>query len=248
MPSSYPGCSGTRTLNDNLADLKAAVASNNRGIHLIQALVREYSWPVVIFYMHAIQTNAAHAVRDLLKDVARRFEYRQLPAVDYMDDESPFCLKISIDGTTGDATFDFMGSGPEAYNNLNCPPAIIYSGIMYCLCSLVPPDMPLNQGCLAPLKIIIPPEAIISPSYKAATVGSNVETSQRIVDLIFKAFRACGASQGTCNNLTFGYGGMDDSGKVTKGFGYYETIAGGSGAGADWEGESGVHTLSLIHI
>ncbi|THY85482.1 putative 5-oxoprolinase [Aureobasidium pullulans] len=242
VPSSYPGCSGTRTLNDNLADLRAAVASNNRGIHLIQALVREYTWPVVEFYMQAIQTNAANAVRDLLKRVAHRFDYRQLSAIDYMDDGSPFCLNISIDGATGDATFDFTGSGPEAYNNLNCPPAIIYSGIMYCLRSLVPSDMPLNQGCLAPLKIVIPPETIISPSYKAATVGSNVETSQRIVDLIFKAFRACGASQGTCNNLTFGYGGKDDSGKVTKGFGYYETIAGGSGAGADWDGESGVHT------
>ncbi|GAB7353474.1 hypothetical protein MBLNU459_g3929t1 [Dothideomycetes sp. NU459] len=242
VPASYPGCSGTRTLSDNLADLKAAVASNNRGIHLIQALVREYTWPVVKFYMQAIQTNAANSVRNLLKGVARRFGYRDLSAIDYMDDGSPFCLNISIDRDTGNAVFDFTGSGPEAYNNLNCPPAIIYSGIMYCLRSLVIQDMPLNQGCLEPLKIVIPPDTIISPSYKAATVGSNVETSQRIVDLIFKAFRACGASQGTCNNLTFGYGGMDDSGNVTKGFGYYETIAGGSGAGADWDGESGVHT------
>lgn len=242
VPSSYPGCSGTRTLNDNLADLKAAVASNNRGIHLIQSLVREYTWPVVKFYMQAIQTNAANSVRELLKGVACRFGYRDLSAIDYMDDGSPFCLNIAIDRETGNATFDFTGSGPEAYNNLNCPPAIIYSGIMYCLRSLVLQDMPLNQGCLEPLNIIIPPNTIISPSFKAATVGSNVETSQRIVDLIFKAFRACGASQGTCNNLTFGYGGMDDIGNVTKGFGYYETIAGGSGAGADWDGESGVHT------
>ena len=108
---------------------------------------------------------------------------------------------------------------------------------------MVASEMPLNQGCLVPIKLKLPEASILSPSLKAATVGSNVETSQRIVDLVFKAFQACAASQGTCNNLTFGYGGMDeDSGKVTQGFGYYETIAGGSGAGADWEGESGVHT------
>lgn len=115
--------------------------------------------------------------------------------------------------------------------------------LQYCLRSMISTEIPLNQGCLLPIKLKMPPNTILSPSLKAATVGSNVETSQRIVDLIFKAFQACAASQGTCNNLTFGYGGTDpDTGKVIKGFGYYETIAGGSGAGADWEGESGVHT------
>ena len=108
---------------------------------------------------------------------------------------------------------------------------------------MISSDIPLNQGCLAPIKIVCPPNTLLSPSLKAATVGSNVETSQRIVDLIFKAFRAAAASQGTCNNLTFGYGGKEvETGIETKGFGYYETIAGGSGAGPDWEGESGVHT------
>lgn len=108
---------------------------------------------------------------------------------------------------------------------------------------MISSDIPLNQGCLKPIKLVCPPNTLLSPSLKAATVGSNVETSQRIVDLIFKAFRAAAASQGTCNNLTFGYGGTDPvTGEVIKGFGYYETIAGGSGAGADWDGESGVHT------
>jgi 5-oxoprolinase (ATP-hydrolysing) len=108
---------------------------------------------------------------------------------------------------------------------------------------MVATDMPLNQGCLAPIKLKLPENTILSPSLKAATVGSNVETSQRIVDLVFKAFQACAASQGTCNNLTFGYGGTDPTtNEVVQGFGYYETIAGGSGAGADWQGESGVHT------
>lgn len=108
---------------------------------------------------------------------------------------------------------------------------------------MVSTDIPLNQGCLTPIKLKVPPNTILSPSITAATVGSNAETSNRIVDLIFKAFQACAASQGTCNNLTFGYGGKDHAtGKTIKGFGYYETIAGGSGAGADWDGESGVHT------
>lgn len=108
---------------------------------------------------------------------------------------------------------------------------------------MIATETPLNQGCLTPIKLKLPPNTLLSPSLKAATVGSNVETSQRIVDLVFKAFQACAASQGTCNNLTFGCGGQDPVTKEeVKGFGYYETIAGGSGAGADWKGESGVHT------
>ncbi|KAK8038210.1 5-oxoprolinase [Apiospora phragmitis] len=207
IPASYPGCSGTRTLKDNIADLKAAIASNNRGIQLINALVKEYTWPVVEYYMEAIQNNAAQAVRDLLKSFSRRFQGQDLKATDYLDDGTPLSLEIRIDPETGDAVFDFEGTGHEQFGNLNCPPAVMLSGIM------------------------------------AATVGSNVETSQRIVDLVFKAFQACAASQGTCNNLTFGYGGTDpDTKEVVQGFGYYETIAGGSGAGADWQGESGVHT------
>ncbi|KAH3909551.1 hypothetical protein HBH56_157960 [Parastagonospora nodorum] len=243
IPASYPGCSGTRTLKDNIADLKAAIASNNRGIQLINALVKDYSWPVVEFYMEAIQKNAAQSVRDLLKTFSQRFEGQYLQATDYLDDGTVLSLQINIDPESGDAVFDFEGTGPEHFGNLNCPPAVMLSGIMYCLRSMVATEMPLNQGCLDPIKLKLPEHSILSPSLKAATVGSNVETSQRIVDLVFKAFQACAASQGTCNNLTFGYGGTDSTTKeVVKGFGYYETIAGGSGAGADWQGESGVHT------
>ncbi|OKL57176.1 hypothetical protein UA08_07317 [Talaromyces atroroseus] len=242
IPASYPGSSGTRTLRDNIADLKAAIASNNKGIHLIKSLIKEYTWPVVQYYMQAIQDNASQATRDLLKVIAQKFAGQPLEAIDYIDDGTPLALKISIE-ESGDAVFDFTGTGPEHFGNLNCPPAIMYSGIMYCIRSMISSDIPLNQGCLKPIKLICPPNTLLSPSLKAATVGSNVETSQRIVDLIFKAFRAAAASQGTCNNLTFGYGGTDPTtGVVTKGFGYYETIAGGSGAGADWDGESGVHT------
>jgi 5-oxoprolinase (ATP-hydrolysing) len=117
-PSKYPGCSGTRTLRDNVADLKAAVAANNRGIHLIHALVREYTWPVVRFYMEAIQRNAEESVRSLLKGFARRFRGHPLEAVDWLDDGTPLALKVTIDGENGSARFDFTGTGPEAFNNL----------------------------------------------------------------------------------------------------------------------------------
>lgn len=130
IPGSYPGCSGTRTLKDNIADLQAAIAANNRGIQLITALVKEYSWPVVEFYMEAIQNNAAHAVRNLLKLFSKRFAGQDLEATDYLDDGTPLSLKITIDERTGDATFDFEGTGHEHYGNLNCPPAVMFSGIM----------------------------------------------------------------------------------------------------------------------
>lgn len=130
IPASYPGCSGTRTLKDNIADLQAAIAANNRGIQLITALVKEYSWPVVEFYMEAIQNNAAQAVRSLLRTFSKRFAGQDLQATDYLDDGTPLSLKITIDEETGDATFDFEGTGHEHYGNLNCPPAVMFSGIM----------------------------------------------------------------------------------------------------------------------
>ena len=133
VPAQYPGCSGTRTLHDNIADLKAAIASNQKGIQLIHGLVLEYSWPIIDFYMKAIRENAAHAVRTLLKTFAKRYDGQVLSAIDYNDDGVPFVLNISIDGESGDAIFDFTGTGPEHLGNLNCPPACMYSSIMVCL-------------------------------------------------------------------------------------------------------------------
>lgn len=130
IPASYPGCSGTRTLRDNIADLKAAIASNNRGTQLVQALIKEYPWPVVQFYMEAIQNNAAQSVRGLLKTFAKRFQGQDLEAVDYLDDGTPIALKVTTNEETGDAIFDFNDTGPEHFGNLNCPPAVMYSGIM----------------------------------------------------------------------------------------------------------------------
>jgi 5-oxoprolinase (ATP-hydrolysing) len=116
--------------------------------------------------------------------------------------------------------------------NHNAPPAVTYSAVIYALRSLIREEIPLNQGCLAPIKFVIPERSLLSPSADAAVVGGNVLTSQRVVDVVLRAFRACAASQGCMNNLTFG----------DREFGYYETIAGGSGAGPTWNGQSGVHT------
>jgi 5-oxoprolinase (ATP-hydrolysing) len=119
---------------------------------------------------------------------------------------------------------------------------VTYSAIIYCLRCLVNEDIPLNQGCLAPIQVKIEENSLLSPSFDAAVVGGNVLTSQRLVDVILRAFGACAASQGDCNNFTFGVNAVAADGKSTSGWGYYETIAGGSGAGPTWSGKSGVHT------
>lgn len=241
-PAQHPGCSGTRCLADNINDLKAQVAANQKGINLISSLIEDYGEDVVQFYMHNIQDNAELSVRNLLRDVSKRFEGQDLSAMDHMDDGSPIKLKVTIDADKGEAVFDFTGTGPEVYGNINAPQAVTYSAIIYCLRCLIKEDIPLNQGCLSPVKVIIPPRSFLSPSGSAAVVGGNVLTSQRITDVVLKAFQACAASQGDCNNLTFGFGGNISGEEEVKGFGYYETIAGGSGAGSEWDGTSGVHT------
>ncbi|OOQ87321.1 5-oxo-L-prolinase [Penicillium brasilianum] len=242
-PSQYPGCSGARCISDNLSDLKAQIAANTRGISLIQTLFNEYGVETVQKYMYAIQATAETAVRNLLKGLHQKFGGQPLEAVDYMDDGTPIRLKVTINESDGSAIFDFEGTGPEVYGSWNAPIAITHSAIIYCLRCMINADVPLNQGCLAPIDIRVPSPSILSPTKTAAVVGGNVVTSQRITDVVLKAFRACAASQGCCNNLTFGTDPKIDAetGKViTPGFGYYETIAGGSGAGPTWKGESGV--------
>ncbi|KAK1082865.1 hypothetical protein LTR33_003633 [Friedmanniomyces endolithicus] len=241
-PAKFAGCSGTRCLADNLNDLKAQVAANQKGINLIGSLIEDYGEEVVQFYMRSIQDNAELSVRNLLKEVSKRFEGKELKAVDYMDDGSPICLSVTIDGEKGEAVFDFTGTGPEVYGNTNAPEAVTYSAIIYCLRCLIKEDIPLNQGCLSPITVLIPPKSFLSPSGTAAVVGGNVLTSQRVTDVVLKAFHACAASQGDCNNLTFGFGGNVAGEEAVRGFGYYETIAGGSGAGPGWDGTDGVHT------
>lgn len=230
QPSKYPGCEGSRSLSDSISDLKAQIAANNKGIALLNSLIDSFSLDVVQFYMQAIQDNAESAVRGLLKSFSKKYPNTVLTALDQIDDGTPIQLAITIDSNSGSAVFDFEGTGKQIYGNLNAPRSITSSAIIYVLRSLISEDIPLNQGCLKPIEIRIPDGSLLAPGKEAATVGGNVETSQRITDVILKAFKAMGASQGTCNNLTFG----------KTGFGYYETIAGGAGAGPTWEGQSGV--------
>lgn len=239
-PAKHPGCSGSRKLADNISDLKAQIAANQKGISLIRSLIAEFGLDVVHRYMYAIQTTAEIAVRELLKSTLADHG-STLEAVDYMDDGTPIKLSISI-REDGSATFDFTGTGPQVLGNTNAPIAITHSAIIYCLRSLIASTIPLNQGCLNPIDIVVPEDSILSPAKGLGVVGGNVLTSQRVTDVVLRAFRACAASQGCCNNLTFGTGGKDPvTGEHVEGFGCYETIAGGAGAGPGWKGESGVH-------
>uniref|UniRef100_A0A0K8SCA3 5-oxoprolinase n=1 Tax=Lygus hesperus TaxID=30085 RepID=A0A0K8SCA3_LYGHE len=235
-PGLIPGSSGTRNLHDNIADLKAQIAANQKGITLVKELIAYYGLDVVQAYMRYIQEHAALAVRDMLRTIGKRELEKQgtttLTASDLMDDGSPIKIKVDINMKDGSAVCDFTGSGHEVWGNCNAPRAITLSALIYCLRCMVGHDVPLNQGCLEPIKVVIPPQSILDPSEDAAVVGGNVQTSQRIVDVILKAFRTCAASQGCMNNITFG----QDT------WGYYETVAGGAGAGPSWHGRSGVHS------
>uniref|UniRef100_A0A8C7I1R0 5-oxoprolinase, ATP-hydrolysing n=1 Tax=Oncorhynchus kisutch TaxID=8019 RepID=A0A8C7I1R0_ONCKI len=235
-PAQYPDCSGTRNLHDNLSDLRAQVAANQRGSTLVGELIDSYGLAVVQAYMGYIQTNAELAVRDMLKEFARCRQKQtgslEVEAEDFMDDGTPIRLRVQINENEGSAVFDFTGTGTEVWGNCNAPRAITFSALIYCLRCMVGQDIPLNQGCLTPIKVIIPSGSILQPSQNAAVVGGNVLTSQRVVDVIFRAFEVCSASQGCMNNVTFG----------SEGSGYYETVAGGAGAGPGWTGRSGVHS------
>ncbi|KAF8066738.1 Hydantoinase B/oxoprolinase [Lyophyllum atratum] len=241
-PSQYPGSSGCRNIRDVESDLKAQIAANHKGIQLIHAIVEDYGLQTVQEYMYHIRSNAEMSVRNLLRDVVKRAGSNILSAVDYLDDGSPISLKVEINEKEGSAVFDFAGTGCEVRGNLNSPISVVHSAVIYCMRAMLDLDIPLNAGCLVPLEIKIPPKSLLSPSRAAAVCGGNVLTSQRIVDVVLKAFHAAAASQGCTNNLTFGTGGKDKDGQSIAGWGYYETIAGGSGAGPTWHGTDGVHT------
>nr|CAD7596902.1 unnamed protein product [Timema genevievae] len=235
-PGKIPGSSGTRNLQDNLSDLRAQIAANQKGIILVGELIDIYGLDVVQAYMGHIQANAEVAVKDMLRQIGNKALAQTgstvLQAEESMDDGTSIKLKVTIDVEQGTAVCDFSGSGYEVWGNCNAPRAITMSALIYCLRCMVGHDVPLNQGCLKPVKVIIPKGSILDPSDNAAVVGGNVQTSQRIVDTVLKAFQVCAASQGCMNNVTFG----DEQ------FGYYETVAGGAGAGPTWDGRSGVHT------
>ncbi|MEO8182793.1 MAG: hydantoinase B/oxoprolinase family protein [Deltaproteobacteria bacterium] len=211
---------------DNLADLEAQIAANRRGVELLSGLTRELGDAFVERYMSFILDYAERQVQALL---------RSLPAGTYrcsdrLDDGSLLQLQLHV--ADGRLRVDFRGTAGEHPGNLNAPRAVTLSAILYVLRCLVPRSIPLNAGCLRPVELLLPEPSLLAPGPDRAVAAGNVETSQRVVDVLLGAFDRLAASQGTMNNLTFG----------NASFGYYETLAGGAGAGPGFPGASAVHT------
>lgn len=228
-----PPCSGTRNLADNLSDLKAQIAANNKGIRLVNELISSYSLPVVHAYMRYIQQTAEKSVRKMLRDLSLQHGLKEIDtlfAVDFMDNGARLQLALTIDRAEGGAKFDFTGTDLQIYGNINAPRSVTMSAIIYSLRCLVKDDIPLNSGCMDPIEVVIPKGSFLDPLEGAAVVGGNVLTSQRVTDVVLMAFKASANSQGCMNNFTFGNQRM----------GYYETIAGGAGAGPHWQGQDAV--------
>ncbi len=220
--SEYP----TRNPAQNLADLQAQVAANQRGLQELHRMVEQFGLATVQAYMGHVQDNAAESVRrvvDGLKDGC--FTYP-------LDDGSQIQVAVTVDRTSRRARIDFTGTSPQQPTNLNAPVAVCKAAVLYVFRTLVEDDIPLNAGCLKPLDIITPEGCLLNPRYPAAVVGGNVETSQAIADTLYGALGIMAASQGTMNNFTFG----NDHHQ------YYETICGGSGAGPNFPGTDAVHT------
>jgi 5-oxoprolinase (ATP-hydrolysing) len=221
----------TRALQENLADLNAAVAANQRGAHALIGLVQMQGFEWVQYYMAALKTYAEQRIRAAFLQLPNG-KYR---AVEYLDDGSPLCVKINVDGDH--AIFDFTGTAPTHSGNLNATPAIVRSVIIYILRLLLDEPLPLNEGLMRAVTIHLPecllnPNFNVEPSKAPAVVGGNVETSQRLVDTLVKALGLLACGQGTMNNILFG----------NEQFGYYETVCGGSGAGPNFDGTDAVHT------
>ncbi len=215
-----------RNIAQNIADLKAQLAANNTGIQELLNTVAQYGLEVVRAYMQHIQDYAESATRaaiGVLKDGAFAVE---------LDNGSRIKVKISIQAAAGAARIDFSGTSPQQDDNFNAPLAVTRAAVLYVFRTLLDVDIPLNEGCLRPLTIIVPEGCMLHPAYPAAVVAGNVEISQCIVDALFAALNIMAASQGTMNNLSFG----NDE------YQHYETICGGAGATWRAHGAAAVHT------
>ncbi len=210
----------------NIGDLKAQIAACEKGAQELRKMVRDFGLGTVRAYMGHVQDNAEEQVRrvlDVLKDGA--FEYA-------MDDGAVVRVAISIDRQARSAVIDFAGTSAQRPNNFNAPAAVCMAAVLYVFRTLVPGDIPMNAGVLKPLEVRIPEGSMLRPRYPAAVVAGNVETSQTVTDCLYGALGAMAGAQGTMNNFTFGNARHQ----------YYETIAGGSGAGPDFDGTDAVQT------
>jgi 5-oxoprolinase (ATP-hydrolysing) len=215
-----------RNPQQNLADLGAQLAANRRGISGLEKMLAEFGPEVVNAYMGHIQQNAAAAVAEALAELEDgEFSWA-------MDGGETVRVAIRIDRPRRRAVIDFDGTSPQAAGNLNAPAAVCRAAVLYVFRCLVRRDIPLNEGCLEPLELVIPEGSLLNPRWPAAVAGGNVETSQCVVDALFGALGVVAASQGTMNNLSFGNASHQ----------YYETLCGGAGAGPGFHGASAVHT------
>jgi 5-oxoprolinase (ATP-hydrolysing) len=221
----------SRAVEENLADLSAAVAANQVGAAALRGLAAEHGAETLLHWMGELRHEAGRRMEEAIGEL----EDGRREAVEELDDGTPLRVSITIRGSR--AVFDFTGSGPVHPGNLNATPAIVTSVVMYVLRLLVERPLPLNEGLLDPVEIVMPP-GILNPDFPGdggqapAVVGGNVETSQRLVDTVLKALGLAACSQGTMNNVVFG----------NPRYGYYETIAGGCGAGPGYAGACGVHS------
>ncbi len=215
-----------RNVQQNLADLQAQIAANEKGVQALREMVAHFGLEVVRAYMRHVQANAEESVRrviGVLKDGA--FELA-------LDNGAKICVRIAIGADRRSAVIDFAGTTAQLPNNFNAPAAVSMAAVLYVFRTLVGDEIPLNAGCLKPLDVRIPAGSMLNPRYPAAVVAGNVETSQCVTDALYGALGMLAASQGTMNNFTFG----------NERYQYYETIAGGSGAGPDFDGTDVVQT------
>jgi 5-oxoprolinase (ATP-hydrolysing) len=210
----------------NVNDLKAQIAANEKGVQELRKMVAQYSLPVVQAYMQHVQDNAEESVRrviDRLHD--SEFSYE-------MDQGTVIKVKITVDKARREATVDFTGTSAQQPTNFNAPEPVARAAVLYVFRVMVDDEIPMNAGCLRPINIVIPQKSMLSPEYPAAVVAGNVETSQAVTNCLFGALGALAAAQGTMNNLNFG----NDK------YQYYETICSGSPAGPGFDGTDAVHT------
>ena len=216
----------SRNVDQNMADLRAQIAANEKGVQELRRMVAHFGLDVVQAYMQHVQDNAEEAVRRVIGVLSDgQFCYE-------MDNGGRIQVRIAIDRAARSAVIDFTGSSAQLPNNYNAPSAVCMAAVLYVFRSLVDDDIPLNAGCLKPIQVIIPEGSLLRPVYPAAVVAGNVETSQCITEALYGALGVMAASQATMNNLTFG----------NATYQYYETVAGGSGAGPDFDGTDVVQT------
>jgi 5-oxoprolinase (ATP-hydrolysing) len=220
--ASYPA----RNPLQNVNDIKAQIAANEMGVRELRKMVRYFTLPVVRAYMRHVQDNAAESVRrviDRLHDSNFSIE---------TDQGSTIKVRIAVDKKKREATVDFTGTSPQQSSNFNAPEPVTRAAVLYVFRVMVDDDIPMNAGCLRPIRIIIPKKSMLTPEFPAAVVAGNVETSQEVTNCLFGALGAMAAAQGTMNNLNFG----------NARYQYYETICSGSPAGPGFPGTDAVHT------